>query len=165
MEVEVKMITNISNAPIELEIAGKKYKVQRLNLLEIYHTFEAEIKSQYMADVITMAGLIKDPKERISVQSQAIKEMPKGKELEEQVNSRMGSFEGGKRMLHLALNKLNSISEQSIEELLTNDKNTGQIKAIMDYICGFDVVKEEEVIPEGATKIEIDDEKKVLGTA
>ena len=155
------MITNISNAPIELEIAGSKYKVCRLNLLEIYHTFESEIKSQYMADVISMASLIKDQKERISVQSQAIKEMPKGKDLEEAVNGKISSFEGGKRMLHIALNKLNSVSEKEIEELLTDDKNTLQVKAVMDYICGADIEKKEEVIPEGAVKVDVDVEKKV----
>jgi beta-N-acetylglucosaminidase len=155
------MITNISNAPIELELATKKYKVQRLNLLEIYHTFESEVKSQYMADVITMASLIKDPKERISVQSQAIKEMPKGKEIEEQVNSKISSFDGAKKMLYIALNKNNSISEKEIDTIIADSKNTEQIKAIMDYICGADIEEPKDEIPEGAVKIEIDDEKKV----
>ena len=155
------MITNISNAPIELELATKKYKIQRLNLLEIYHTFEAEVKQQYMADVIAMASLIKDSKERISVQSQAIKEMPKGIDLQEQVNSKISSFDGAKQMLHIALNKNNSISETEIDAIIADLKNTEQIKAIMDYICGADVEEPKEEIPEGATKIEIDDEKKV----
>jgi hypothetical protein len=150
-----------------MELNGKKYKIQRLNLLEIYHTFEAEIKSQYMQDVIAMASLIKDPKERISVQSQAIKEMPKGKELEETINTKLGSFEGGKKLLHIALNKLNSISEKEIEAIIIDPKHTASVKAIMDYICGSDVEEEEvkEEIPEGAVKIDIgDDEKKVLKT-
>ena len=158
-------VNNISNGAMSFSLSGKDYKVKRLNLMDLYGEFEADIKEGYLDDIASLASRIKDPKERVEFQRQAIKDTPKGKNLEESVKEAMDSFDGGIKLLWLSLKKSNDISEGDVRDLIMDEDNQAQITNIMSFITGQDVSEEEadvKKIPEGAMRIEAVEKKTVI---
>ena len=148
-------VNNISNGSIVFKLSGKDYQVKRLNLMELFGEFEADVKKQYMDNIAGQAQRITDIKERVQLQREAIKDIPKGKDLEEQVRIAMDSFEGGVKLLWLSLSKCNKITIEEVKTLLTEPDNQASITNIMSFITGSDTdTKELNVIPTGATVIE-----------
>lgn len=153
-------VNNIANNPLEFVLSGKKYLVKRLNLMDLFGEFEADVKKQYMDDIISLANRMSDSKERIEFQRQAIKDIPKGKTLEEAVRSAMDSFDGGIKLLWLSLVKSNKITLEETKQLVMDSDNQAVITNIMNFITGSDQEeKKEEKLPEGA--IVIESEKKM----
>jgi len=148
-------VNNISNGSIVFKLSGKDYQVKRLNLMELFGEFEADVKKQYMDNIAGQAQRITDIKERVQLQREAIKDIPKGKDLEEQVRIAMDSFEGGVKLLWLSLSKCNKITIEEVKTLLAEPDNQASITNIMSFITGSDTdTKELNVIPTGATVIE-----------
>uniref|UniRef100_A0A6M3L0Q9 Uncharacterized protein n=1 Tax=viral metagenome TaxID=1070528 RepID=A0A6M3L0Q9_9ZZZZ len=154
-------ITNISNTPVEFVLSGESFKVIRLSLLDMFASFETDIKTQYMDDVVLYAERIKDPKERMEYQKQAIRDIPRGKSMEELVDHKMNSVEGGIKLLHIALNKCQKVPITKIKELLSDNSNSSTLQNLTAYIMGDDVKKlgEEQKLPEGAVKLEVSEKK------
>jgi hypothetical protein len=130
---------NLSNAPIKFTISGKTFDVKRLSILDLFATFEAEVKKIYLDDVISLANRMPTTKERIDFQKAALKEMPRGKELQDQVSEIMNSFDGGIKILHLALNKCNTISYDEVKQMVVTTTSPAEITAVMDYVVGSDI--------------------------
>jgi hypothetical protein len=139
-------ISNLANTEIQMSIGDKSFKLKRLTLLDLYSSFETDIKKDYMNSIIELAQMIKNEKERITFQKEAIREVPRGKLLEEEVRNRMDSVDGGIKILHIALNKLNKVSLEEVRAMISNPHNSAQIATIMDFIIGSDVV--EDKVPE-----------------
>ena len=57
----------------------------------------------------------------------------------------MDSFEGGVKILFLALNKLNKVSIEEVRSLIANDANSSQIGVLLQYITGADQIKPETI--------------------
>jgi hypothetical protein len=132
-------VHNLSNSPVKFTISGKTFDVKRLSILDLFATFEAEVKRVYLDDVISLAGRMQTTKERIDFQKAALKEMPRGKELQDQVAEIMNSFEGGIKILHLALSKCNTISYDEVKQMVVSSTNPAEISSCMDYVVGSDI--------------------------
>ena len=107
--------------------------------MDLFASFEAEIKKHYLDDIISLATRMETTKERIDFQKAALKEMPRGKELADQISDLMNSFEGGIKILHMALSKCNTISVDEVKQLVGASTNPAEITAIMDYVVGGDI--------------------------
>jgi len=153
-------IANLANTPIEFTLSEKKYKIVRLSMLDVFGIFEADVKEEYISDIVAMARHIPDVKERIEFQKQAARDIPRGKTMEEQVRLKMDSVEGGIKILHIALNKCQEVPIDEVKEVLSNEKNAAAIQAVMAFLFGDDTAKEEEKLPPGAQKIEVTDAEK-----
>ena len=153
-------VIDVANHPVDFEIAGKTFKIKRLSLLDLYAVFEAEARKESISDITAIASQMKESKERIQFSKEAMKELPRGKELEDLARGRMDSVSGGIKMLHIALSELNEITYDEVKSLVNdNRENTevdAQIAAIVNYIIGTDVVIEEE------SKDPKDDKKTVI---
>ena len=150
-------VNNISNGSVVFKLSGKDYQVKRLNLMDLFGQFEADIKKTHMDDIVSLATRITDSKERIEFQRQAIRDLPKGKELEEAVKEAMDSFDGGIKLLWMSLSKCNKVTIDEVRDLILDEENEASITNIMNFITGQDATeepKEEEKLPEGAIKIE-----------
>lgn len=152
-------INDISNGSLVFKLSGKDYSVKRLNLMDLFGEFEAEVKKQYMDDIIGLAERMTSSKERIDFQRQAIKDIPKGKELDEAVKNVMDSTAGGIKLLWLGLKKENKITIEEVRNLISLEENQATITNMMNFITGQDQEAKVSDIPEGATVIE--PEKKI----
>lgn len=163
-------VSNIANNPVTFSLSGKNYLVKRLSLLDLFAEFEVMVKEQYMDDIAKMASRVKDSKERIDLQRALMKDMPKGRELQEiihgvpgpkdkegndtMVGGLINSPEGFTKLLYLALSKCNKITDEEIKEIVSDQKtNAVAITNIMNYITGTDIEKKEENVPKNATII------------
>jgi len=157
-------VIDVANHPIEFEIAGKTFKIKRLSLLDVYAVFEAEARKESISDITAIASQMTDSKERIQFSKEAMKELPRGKELEDLAQSRMNSVTGGIKMLHIALSELNEITYEEVKALVNDNRDNSevdaQIAAIVNYIIGSDAVVEEKVDPKDSKKTVINTEKK-----
>jgi hypothetical protein len=133
-------ISNLGNTPIKFNVGGKSFDVKRLSVMDLFATFESDVKKSYLDDVIALASRMDIAKERIDFQKAALKEMPRGKELSEQVSDLMNTFEGGIKILYMALSKCNKISVDEVKQLVGTSTNPAEITAVMDYVVGGDIV-------------------------
>jgi len=154
-------VNNIANGSVKFKLSGKEYQVKRLNLMDLFGQFEADIKETLMDDIVALASRIKDPKERVEFQRQAIRDVPKGKELQQMVTEAMDSFDGGTKLLWMSLSKCNSVTIEQVKDILVDPDNEVTITNLMNFITGQDMVEEKEdekKLPDGA--IQVNSEKK-----
>jgi hypothetical protein len=163
-------VSNIANNPVEFVLSGKVYQVKRLNLMDLFAEFEVEVKKQFFDNIADYANRIKDNKERLEYQRQAIKDIPKGVELQKAVNELMETFEGAVKLLYLSLIKCNKITLEETKNIVLDQSNNAVITNLMAYITGSDqeVKKDEDKndkkLPTGATVIPELEEKKTTTT-
>lgn len=149
-------VSNIANNPISFKIGDRDFLIKRLSLLDLFAEFESNVKKLHMDDIILMAERIKDKTERIEFQRSAMKDMPKGQVLQDMARDEMNTFEGGVKLLYLAISKCNKISEDEVKELVSNPNNSTAISNIMNFVTGADVdleKKEGSELPKDATVI------------
>jgi len=124
--------------------------------MQLFGQFEADIKKTHMDDIVALASRMTDSKERIEFQRQAIKDLPKGKALEESVKEAMDSFDGGIKLLWMSLSKCNNVTLEEVRDLILDSDNEASITNIMNFITGQDVAVEKEddkKLPEGAIRV------------
>jgi len=152
-------LSNVTNNPVSFKLSGRDFLIKRLSLLDLFAEFEVGVKKQYMDDIALMAERIKDQKERVEFQRSALKDMPKGKELEELGKDAMNTFEGGVKLLYKALSKCNQVTEEEVKSIASNPSNNTGITNIMNYITGVDVdlnKDEAEELPKDAKVIKVE---------
>ena len=149
-------ISNIANSPVEFILSNKTYKVKRLSLLDLYGTFESEVKQEYMTLIQDYCKTVKDIKERIQLQKELIQDMPSGSILQKKVSEKMSTFEGGKKILVMALSKCQQVTDDEINTILLDQDNSITISNLMDFISGNDKKSdtEKKTIPETIVEIE-----------
>jgi hypothetical protein len=131
-------INNIANSPIEFTLSKKVYRVKRLSLLDLFSSFEGDVKREYMENIAAYAKTIEDAKEKNKFQTMAMKEMPRGKELEEMVSSKMNGVDGAIKIMTLALSKCQQITSEEVKNIIQDPVNTEVITVLMDFIIGND---------------------------
>jgi len=149
-------ISNIANSPVEFILSNKTYKVKRLSLLDLYGTFESEVKQEYMTLIQDYCKTVKDIKERIQLQKELIQDMPSGSILQKKVSEKMSTFEGGKKILVMALSKCQQVTDDEINTILLDQDNSITISNLMDFISGNDKKSdtEKKTIPETIVEME-----------
>ena len=125
-------IFEMTNPPLEIEIAGRKLKVRRLSIRDLFAAAEAGVVSDRIKLIHQMANGLQG-KEKIAYIREATKDIPTGQELAAQVPSQMASFGGMLQMIYAALKKDQpEISEDEIGRWFTSDLS--ELKKIADLI-------------------------------
>ena len=141
-------VSNLANHPIELPLGERTFKIKRLSLLDLYGEFENEVKEEYINDIVKIASKMKSSSERITFQREAMKDIPKGKELEDSCQAKMDSMLGGIKMLYMALDDDNDITFEELKTMLGNNRENpefdAQVGAIVNYIIGVDSTNEKD---------------------
>ena len=135
-------VTDLNNSPIEFDVDGKSYKVKKLSVLDIFTQVETKIKEEYIANITSMSKVL-DPKDRPEFLKNAIKEIPTGRRLEEMVNEKISTVQGGVDILFTVLNKCQQVTMDEIMGLVGKESNSPAITSIMSFSLGQ--VKNEEV--------------------
>jgi len=148
-------IQNIANSPIEFELSGKTYKVKRLSLMDLFASFEGDVKKEYMANISEYASTITNAVEKQKFQTMAIKQMPSGIELQDMVSAKMNGIDGAIKILFLALSKCQQVTIEAVTEIIQDPANANVITTLMDFIIGNDVKAE---------KAEVDEKKAIVPT-
>ena len=134
-------ISNIANTAIQFKIGEKNYLVSKLNLQELFCTFQKRVKEMYIEDLKTVAQTL-EGKEKLDFLNAQMKQMPKGSELESLAGEYMDTLQGGVKILEIILNKHQNVTEDELKEIVGNSDNASDITAITSY--AFDNVKIEE---------------------
>ena len=154
-------IANASNVPIKFALSGKDYSIKRLSIMDLMGVFEADVKQSYMDDILEYANKITDSKERIEFQRSAIKDIPKGADLEQRAQELMASINGSIKLFHIALNKCQKVSLDQAKELMLDPQNSSVMTNLLGYISGSDIEEKEKTeLPKDA--VVIDTEKKII---
>jgi hypothetical protein len=101
-------VADLSNSSIEFDIDGKTYKVKKLNILDIFVKFETDIRQDYIQSISDMAKIL-DSKDRAEFLKNAIKELPTGRSLEDKVDEKMNTIQGGVDLLYTILQKCQEV--------------------------------------------------------
>ena len=125
-----------ANTPVEMELAGKKYKVRRVPLNTIFGKAEAAVLSLQMKRILEMASSL-DGEDKASFLAKAMLDsLPSGERLSQMSGSYLKSPDGVRMVLLDALR----IDQPDIEKgldittLLTNEAD--KITAIIKFVTG-----------------------------
>ena len=134
--------------------------------MDLFGQFEADIKKTLMDDIVALASRMDDKTERIEFQRQAIRDIPKGKDLQQQVTEAMDTVDGGVKLLWMSLSKCNEITLEETRDLILDEANEASITNVMNFITGQDTVEEkkDEKLPKGAIKVKTEKKTKVSDT-
>ena len=145
--------SELANAPIEITLGGKKLKIARLSISELFTPAETKIKQDYINNSLEFAkGL--SGSEKTEFLKDARNSVPKGEELRNLATDYMGSPVGVSEILMLGLNKHQIVTEQEVSELLMNS-DAAELDLIKSYLEGDTAdkkklreLKEKEVVPQ-----------------
>lgn len=135
----------LANGVIELQFKDKKFKVKKLSLLDIFGVFEQQIKEEYMSNIAEMSKMVPENQRSEFVKS-SIKEFPSGKKLEDAVNDRMDTTQGGISLLYTILNKCQSVSRDDIVQMATDKEASVFVQSVVSFALDQempDAMKEE----------------------
>ena len=128
-------VADLSNSSIEFDIDGKTYKVKKLNILDIFVKFETDIRQDYIQSISDMAKIL-DSKDRAEFLKNAIKELPTGRSLEDKVDEKMNTIQGGVDLLYTILQKCQEVSKNDIITMVSKESNGEVINSIVSYALG-----------------------------
>lgn len=127
-------LSDLTNQPIEMTLSGKVLKIQRLSIRDLFGPAEAKIQADYIKNVHLMAsGLV--GKEKQEFMSTALKDCPKGAELDKQSLEYMSTPIGISQILMIGLNKCQAISEDEVASLMLGASDA-ELGFIRDYLSG-----------------------------
>jgi len=132
----------MTNSPIEVEVGGRKLKLQKLQLEQIFSALEAQVISQRIAAGNQVAkGLEGDDK--INYLRGMTKDLPTGKELQELAHDQMSTVKGVQRVVFLAAKENQpDIMPEDIVGLI-KPENLDEFTSIVSYVCDIGVEEED----------------------
>lgn len=125
----------ITNTPIEMEIAGRKYKVRRVGLGTIFGNAEAAVISSWMKNMLNVASHLKGD-EKTNYMAVATQNAPAGNQLNKAAEEFLRSLSGVQMVVYDALRADQPAIEQelSVAELLSERPEV--LKAIVQFATG-----------------------------
>ena len=143
-------ISELVNAPIEVCLCGKKLKMQRMSLKEIFAPIQAKILNDYHTNVNDMAKNLSG-KDKTDFMLQALKQVPSKGELDRLAFEYMSSATGMAEMLINGLNKCQAVSEQEISDLILR-ANEEELAYVQSYLTGEDIETVKKKLKEQLTQ-------------
>lgn len=132
-------IAELVNEPIEITLNGKKLKIQRMSLREIFAPIQQKILSDYDDNVRATSEILKG-KDKIDYLVAATKQRPAKSELDRLAFDHIASPTGQAELLLRGLNKCQPISEQEVSDLIMKSaSNPDEIAYIQSYLTGEDI--------------------------
>lgn len=159
-------LAELTNEPIELTLGGITLKLKRLSLSELFPPAQAKILSEYRNNVNEMAKGLTGETLQIHLKN-ALKETPRGAELDRLVHEYYASPVGQAEMLLIAFNKCQPITEEQLTELVsraTKDEYH-KLQYATAHASGTDVLEEEDKKKLTPELKEATEAKEVQGTA
>jgi hypothetical protein len=130
-------INELTNIPINFEIAGRTIQIKRLNISEIFGYFENIVKQNYMKNIKEVASLFDNPIEKNKYLIEATKTMPTKTQLQIMAQDYLQTEEGVAEVLKIGLNKCQKLSEDDIINIL-KDAKSEDIQLMMNYLFGIE---------------------------
>ena len=132
-------IAEMVNEPIEITLNGRKLKIQRMPLKEIFAPIQVKILGDYDENLRHISESLQG-KDKIDYLVAATKQRPSKSELDRLAFDYIASPTGQAELLYRGLNKCQPISEQEISDLILKSvTNTDEIAYIQSYLTGEDV--------------------------
>ena len=127
-------IGELSNNPIEITLGGRKLKIQRLSINELFAPAHSKIQSDYIANIQNIAKSLSG-KDKIDYLSSATSNIPKGSELDALALEYLSSPIGVAQMLMVGFNKCQQVSEEEVANLMVGS-NSEELEFISSYLSG-----------------------------
>lgn len=127
-------LSELSNQEIEITLNGRKLKIKRLSINELFAPAEKRVKEDYIAGVQEIAKSLTG-KDKQEFMMSALKDIPKGAELDKQAMEYMSTPLGVSGVLMLGLNKCQEISENEVAELMLG-ASEAELGFLRDYLSG-----------------------------
>lgn len=140
----------LAGMPVDIMIGGKAYKVGRLSILDVLGEFGKLVRERKLSDIVLACQGIHDKADRQDMVKALIRDVPKGKELEEEARQVIDTVEGGVRMLWMALKKHQKDLTLDDAVALATEKNATEVSVAIEYAMGGDLedIKSRQVNPE-----------------
>lgn len=130
-------VTDIGNLPLEMSLGGKKFKVRRLSIKQLFGLSETKILEDCHRDIQRVAGSLTG-KEKIDYLLTATRQIPKGTELNELATQYSQTPSGLSDLLMAGLNnESQKVTEEEVSQLILKSSEQEQV-ALMAYISGND---------------------------
>jgi hypothetical protein len=123
-----------ANEPIEITLGGRKLKIQRLSISELFIPAQTKIKNDYIANITEMAKN-KEGKDKNDFEDRMFDKIPTGKELDSLALEYMETPVGVAQALMIGLNKGQAITELEVSDLISNATES-ELNFIRDYMSG-----------------------------
>jgi len=133
-------LANMLNEPVERTIGNKTYKIKRLSLRDLFVTLAKIQQDKFEASIYRLAEKMPE-KERNKFIIKALKET-EDNDMVSVVQSGIKSIEGIYEVMKLALNKLQKVTDEELDEVLSA-QNMEQISAVIGYVIGTEAVNKE----------------------
>ena len=128
----------LSAGSVDLSIGGRQWKVGRLSILDVLGEFGKLVRERRLVDIVTACSGIQDKADRQDMVKALMRDVPKGKELEEEARQAMDTVEGGVRLLWLALRKGQPCSIDEAMSLAT-EANAAEVSVAIEFAMGGDL--------------------------
>jgi hypothetical protein len=129
----------LANVGIEIELGGKKLKIVRLSIKEIFAPAKNAIKQEHINNSKLFAEILEGKEKQDFLDTQFTK-IPTGKNLDEKAQEFMQSSEGMAGLLLTALNKCQKVTEAEVTEYVldaVNDESKArELIRLIKYIQG-----------------------------
>jgi hypothetical protein len=123
-----------ANEPIEITLGGRKLKIQRLSISELFIPAQTKITNDFIANINKMAET-KVGKDKNDFEDRMFDKIPTGKELDSLALEYMETPVGVAQVLMIGLNKGQAITELEVSDLISNATES-ELNFIRDYMSG-----------------------------
>lgn len=126
-----------ANAPVEFDFNGRKLKLRRLSLEDIFAATEARVISEHIQHGAQMSREL-DPPDRAPFLAAHMDNIPDGKRLRTKTKAFLDTFKGDRLLIFLAakLDNPEVKTEADLAGIITTD-NTAEIANAVDWVCGL----------------------------
>jgi len=135
-------VAELANEPIDITLAGKKFKIKRLTIKELFAIPEAKVKENYIKSAQEIAASLVG-KDKQDFLLNALKNTPKGDELNTLAIEYMSSPVGVADVIYIGLNKCQPVSDIEVSELITKSTES-ELSFLRDYIGGNEAIEEQK---------------------
>jgi hypothetical protein len=129
-------IVEMVNAPIDVSVAGKSYKMLRMPIRELFAPIQANIISEYKKNAREIAETLTG-KEKFDWNLAALKNIPTKAELDQLCLSYLTCPTGMCELFMVGLSKCQPVNEQEISDLIFRAK-PDELAYIHSYLTGED---------------------------
>jgi len=123
-----------ANEPIEITLGGRKLKIQRLSISELFIPAQTKITNDFIANINKMAET-KQGQDKNDFEDRMFAKIPVGKELDRLALDYMETPVGVAQVLMIGLNKGQAITELEVSDLISN-ATEAELNFIRDYMSG-----------------------------
>lgn len=127
-------ISELANMPIIVKMNGNDYKIQRLSIRDIWGMADNKIIQDYYRSVQEISSHLPQI-EKVAYLKDATRNVPRGSELHESRSEFLQSVDGIAALMRQALNKLQTVSEDEIINIIIKDSES--VEFVINYLMGI----------------------------